>query len=37
MFGKSEIERFREHNFMIAGFMVRGFAGRKSKEENHDE
>jgi hypothetical protein len=36
MFEEDEMKRFREHNFMIARFMVRGFAGKKPKEE-HDE
>jgi hypothetical protein len=35
MFEENEMKRFREHNFMIAEFMVRGY--EKKPKEEHDE
>lgn len=32
MFEENEMRRFQEHNFMVARFIVRGFA-RKKKDE----
>jgi len=36
MFEENEMKRFREHNFMIAGFMVRGYSVKKRKEESDE-